>query len=221
MTKPPIGLMSDQLDEEQSEPKTQYGVVTGRVVNLLDPLAQARVQVQFPWLDGTDLSAWARVAVPTAGPFHGMYFMPNIGDEVLVAFEHGDINHPYIIGALWSLKAPPPLPSPLLQIRTERTLSGNQIVFTDGPPSLTIQSGPTPPLALPAPPSPTGPHQTMAMSPVGIQIIGNSIMLQAADSIVTISPAGITLQSGANSVVISKAGIVILGHPQVQINPLG
>ena len=78
MTRPPIGLMSDQLDEEQSEPKTQYGVVTGRVVNLLDPLAQARVQVQFPWLDGTDLSAWARVAVPTAGPFHGMYFMPNI-----------------------------------------------------------------------------------------------------------------------------------------------
>ncbi len=221
MTRPGVGLMMDQLDEELSEPKTQYGVVTGRVVNLLDPLAQGRVQVQFPWLDGTDLSAWARVATPMAGPLYGMYFIPSIGDEVLVAFEHGDINHPYIIGSLWSLKAPPPLPSPLLQIRGQRTLSGNQIVYTDGPPSLTIQSGPTPPGVLPAPPSPTGPHQTLALSPVGIQVIGNSILLQAADSTITISPAGVTLQSGPNTVVVSKAGIVIMGHPQVQINPTG
>lgn len=221
MTRPGVGLMMDQLDEELSEPKTQYGVVTGRVVNLLDPLAQGRVQVQFPWLDGTDLSAWARVATPSAGPLYGMYFIPSIGDEVLVAFEHGDINHPYIIGSLWSLKAPPPLPSPLLQIRGQRTLSGNQIVYTDGPPSLTIQSGPTPPGVLPAPPSPTGPHQTLALSPVGIQVIGNSILLQAADSTITISPAGVTLQSGPNTVVVSKAGIVIMGHPQVQINPTG
>ena len=81
-------------------------------------------------LDSLDLSPWARIALPMAGVLHGMYFIPNINDEVLVAFEHGDVNAPYIIGSLWNAMAPPPLQSPVPQIRAIRTLAGNQIVFT-------------------------------------------------------------------------------------------
>ena len=70
------------------------------MINLLDPLTLGRVQVQLPFIDALDLSPWARIAVPMAGLGHGHYFIPNLSDEVLVAFEHGDVNAPYIIGSL-------------------------------------------------------------------------------------------------------------------------
>src|SRR5690606_29811971 len=120
-----------------------------------DPMTLGRVQVQLPFIDSLDPSPWARIAMPMAGPLHGSYFIPDIGTEVLVAFEHGDIKAPYIIGCLWNATALPPLPSPLPQIRATRTLAGNQIVFTEVPPSVTIQTGPTPPGVIPAPPTPT------------------------------------------------------------------
>lgn len=99
--------------EEQEEADRIYGVVVGRVINMLDPNALGRLQVQLPFIDALDLSPWARVASPMAGLFHGTYFIPNLGDEVLVAFEHGDINAPYIIGSLWNAVARPPLSSPV------------------------------------------------------------------------------------------------------------
>src|SRR5260370_21281620 len=109
--------------------KKYYGVVTGRVINLLDPLTLGRVQVQLPFIDSVDLSPWARVAVLLAGPLHGSYFIPNIGDEVLVAFEHGDVNAPHIIGSLWNAMSPPPLPPPLSPTSLFQTLANNHIQF--------------------------------------------------------------------------------------------
>src|SRR5262245_6023917 len=133
--------------------KKFYGVAVGKVLNPIDPLMLGRVQVQLPFVDSLDLSPWARIAVPMGGPFHGDYFVPNPGDEVLLVFEHGDINAPYIIGSVWNMMSRPPLPSPLPQIRTIRTLAGNQIVFSEVPPSVTIQTGPTSPVPVPTPPS--------------------------------------------------------------------
>src|SRR5260370_35238121 len=68
--------------------KKYYGVVTGRVINLLDPLTLGRVQVQLPFIDSLDLSPWARVATPLAGILAGFYFIPQITDQVLAAFRH-------------------------------------------------------------------------------------------------------------------------------------
>ena len=53
-------------------------------------------------------SAWAPVAAPLAGKKRGAFFMPELGDEVLVAFEHGDFDHPFIIGFLWNGVDTPP-----------------------------------------------------------------------------------------------------------------
>ncbi|MCJ7622334.1 MAG: VgrG-related protein [Anaerolineaceae bacterium] len=98
--------------EDEDYARRVFGVVTAKVTNLEDPEALGRVQVMFPWLPkykDSDLSSnWARLAVPSAGSERGVYFVPEIDDEVLVAFEHGDLSFPYIVGALWNQKDKPP-----------------------------------------------------------------------------------------------------------------
>jgi uncharacterized protein involved in type VI secretion and phage assembly len=62
----------------------------------------AYVKIKFPWLDDTIVSNWARVAIPGGGANRGIYFMPEVNDEVLVAFEFGDFDRPYVIGGLYN-----------------------------------------------------------------------------------------------------------------------
>jgi len=202
-----LSSVDESIDEIN---KKFYGVTTGRVINPLDPLMLGRVQVQRPFIDALDLSPWARVVTPMVGQFAGNYFIPNLGDEVLVAFEHGDVNAPYVIGCLWTALAPPPLPSPLPQIRAIRTLTGNQIVFTELPPSVTIQTAPTPPLVLPAPPSPVGPHQTFTMNPTGVEIATPTMVtLLVGTTQVIVTPAAVTINIGASSLTLTPAGVVM------------
>lgn len=85
------------------------GVVPGIVTNLDDPDGLGRVKIKFPWLSDQDESHWARLAAPMAGAQRGMMILPEVNDEVLVAFEHGDINQPYVMGALWNATDKPPL----------------------------------------------------------------------------------------------------------------
>ena len=86
-----------------------FGVVVGVVTNNQDPDKMHRVKVRFPWLsDGSkEESHWARVATPMAGNDRGVYFLPEVDDEVLVAFEHGSVDHAYVIGSLWNGKDKP------------------------------------------------------------------------------------------------------------------
>ena len=79
-----------------------FGVVVGVVTNNQDPDGMHRVKVHFPWLSDDVESNWARVAAPMAGGNRGVYFLPEVDDEVLVAFEHGKVDHPYVIGSLWN-----------------------------------------------------------------------------------------------------------------------
>ncbi len=83
------------------------GVVTGMVTNLNDPDNLGRVKVKYAWL-GEIESDWMRIATPMAGAQRGIYYLPEINDEVLIAFEHGDTHRPYIIGYLWSSVDKPP-----------------------------------------------------------------------------------------------------------------
>jgi phage baseplate assembly protein gpV len=186
--------LNDLVDSLSSQQGKIFGVVVGKVINPLDPMMLGRVQVQLPFIDSLDLSPWARVATPMAGPAHGMYFIPNPGDEVLVAFEHGDRNVPYIVGSLWNAMSPPPLPSPLPQIRMIRTLAGNTILFTEVPPSITVMV-------------PSG--QTIEMSPAGIQIIDGV-------NVINMTPDGVTI-TGPNVNLIGTAALNITA-PNVTIN---
>ncbi len=77
-------------------------VVVGIVTQNSDPDGMGRVRVRYPAL-GDDIEGWwARIAAPSAGSERGLLMMPVAGDEVLVAFEHGDVRRPYVLGALWN-----------------------------------------------------------------------------------------------------------------------
>ena len=70
------------------------GVVPGVVKNLNDTDGLGRIQVKLPRLPGENRLYWASVAAPMAGKNRGFFFQPEIDDEVLVAFEEGDPQHP-------------------------------------------------------------------------------------------------------------------------------
>jgi len=124
----------DILQESQgSDERNMGGVVIGIVTNNKDPDGMGRVKVRFPWRDDADESYWARIATLTAGNERGSFFLPEVNDEVLVAFEHGDIHHPYVLGALWNGVDKPPETNAdgKNNIRKIKSRSGHEIIFND------------------------------------------------------------------------------------------
>lgn len=109
------------------------GVVAALVTDNEDPERMGRVKLTFPWREDEGESYWARMATPMAGNDRGTYFLPEIGDEVLVAFENGDIHYPYVLGALWNGEDVPPANNAdgKNDVRTIRSRSGHEIVLND------------------------------------------------------------------------------------------
>lgn len=87
-------------------PRRFSGVVRGIVVDIQDPEAAGRIKVRFPSLPN-NFEAWARVSLPLGGNRTGLWALPEIGDEVIVAFEQGDPRNPVVLGSLWDGKRPP------------------------------------------------------------------------------------------------------------------
>jgi uncharacterized protein involved in type VI secretion and phage assembly len=102
--------LSESVDSGGKSRELAYGggVVVGLVTDNNDPDDLSRVKLQFPWLDDSVESDWARIAAPGAGKERGLHWLPEVNDEVLVAFEHGDMHRPYVLGGLWSQPDPPP-----------------------------------------------------------------------------------------------------------------
>ena len=85
------------------------GVAIALVTQNKDDDGLCRVKVQYPWHDKPKESYWARLAMPMGGKERGLVLIPEVGDEVLVAFEREDLRFPYVLGALWNGKDKPPL----------------------------------------------------------------------------------------------------------------
>jgi phage protein D len=83
-------------------PRSAPGVVVGQVSDVRDPQHLGRVAVRFPWLSDDYVSDWARTVQPGAGKDRGAQILPEVGDEVLVAFEQGDFRRPYVLGGLYN-----------------------------------------------------------------------------------------------------------------------
>jgi uncharacterized protein involved in type VI secretion and phage assembly len=184
-----LGLPDMPPDEQKI-----YGVALGMVINNIDATGEARVQLQLPWLPGYE--PWARLAMLMAGMGRGTYFIPQIGDEVLVAFNQGDVREPFVLGTLWNTTDRPPALSPTDAItkRAIRTPLGHELVFDDALQSVTIT---------------TSTQQTLSMGIKEVQL--------AAGTLPPPTRASITLDSLGN-VTISAMKSLTLKSPQITID---
>ncbi len=120
-----------------SSPPSGQKVLVGIVSNNKDPLGWGRVRVKFPTLTEEHESYWARVVGIGAGSDRGFYCLPEVDDEVLVVFEHGDIHRPYVIGGVWNGKDAPPtkvddtVVDGKIRLRTFKTRTGHTLQFVE------------------------------------------------------------------------------------------
>ena len=171
-----------------------YGVTIGVVTNNQDPDGLGRVKVSLPWLSDEDESNWARVVTPMAGNERGIYFLPEVDDEVLVAFEHGQMEFPFVIGALWNGNDKPPASNDDGENneRTIKSRSGHIIRFLDK----------------------EGEEK--------IEIIDksekNSIVISSSDDTITITAeSDLTIQSNSGTLKLSGNGVEIESQAAVTI----
>ena len=118
--------------DQEEETGIVKGVAIGVVTNNEGDAGKGQIKVKLPWRDHQE-SFWVRLAVPMAGADRGTYFVPEVGDEVLLAFDQGDIRHPYMIGALWNGQDSPPQTNADGEnnVRQIRSRSGHELTFDD------------------------------------------------------------------------------------------
>lgn len=179
-----------------------YGVYVGLVTDISDPDGQGRVRVRLPWSPdaaGKSYEAWARLAAFMAGNNRGAWFIPDVSDEVLLAFEAGDPRRPYVIGGLWNGRDAPPESMDSSGRNDKKTLrSRNGVIVTlndeSGRESLTLET-------------PGGQSVTLEDGPGRIAITdsnGNTVELASSGITVTAS-AKVTVQASQLEV---SAGMV-------------
>lgn len=179
-----------------------YGVYPGLVSDIADPDGQGRVKITLPWspdTQGARYEAWARIATLMAGKQRGSWFIPDVNDEVLVAFESGDPRRPYVLGGLWNGSDDPPESMDGAGHNYKKVIrSRNGVKCTlddqDGQEQLILET-------------PGGQKATLKDGPGSIEIVdsnGNSVKLEASGITVTAS-AKVTIN--ASQVAVS-AGMV-------------
>jgi uncharacterized protein involved in type VI secretion and phage assembly len=132
-----------QIRTSEEEAGRVYEPVIGIVTDNKDPDKLARVKVKIPSLSMQDTTWWAPIISMGAGANRGWFFIPEVDDEVLVMFEHGDIGRPLIVGALWNGKDKPPdsNSSGSNPKRVYASRAGSLIEFDDEGGKVTISDG--------------------------------------------------------------------------------
>nr|QMS47850.1 VgrG protein [uncultured bacterium] len=179
-----------------------YGVVPAIVTKIRDPDGAGRIEISLPSVFGdSDYRCWARQATLFAGNDRGSWFLPDEGDEVLVAFEHGDPSRPYMLGGLWNGRDAPP-DTASQDGRTDRKIlcsrNGVKITLDDSDGQETLQLE-----------TPGGQKVTLKDGPGAVTIEdsnGNSVKLEASGITVTAS-AKVTVN--ASQVAISAAMVQV------------
>lgn len=185
-----------------------YGVYSAIVTDVKDPDNQGRVKVTLPWSGDTDeeqFEDWARLASLMAGNNRGSWFVPDVDDEVLIAFEAGSPQHPYVVGALWNGRDAPPATMDSNGENNKKILrsrNGVKITLDDEPgqEQFIVET-------------PGGQRITLKDGPGSVEVVdssGNSIKLESsgvtvtASAKVTISATVVEVSAGAVTV---NAGI--------------
>lgn len=115
-----------------------FGVVSALVTDVDDPDRLGRVQVWFPWF-GPGYEEWARIAQPYAGPEYGSTWIPEVDTEVLVAFDHGDMRLPFVLGCLYNGVDKPKYPrNANTDVKSLRTPKGSELKFDEKTEKVTL-----------------------------------------------------------------------------------
>jgi uncharacterized protein involved in type VI secretion and phage assembly len=186
---------------QASERKRLYGVYPALVTDIADPDQQGRVKIRLPWSPDSDggYDVWARLALLMAGHNRGTWFIPDVGDEVLVVFEAGDPRHPYVIGALWNGQDDPPERmdgGSQNNLKVIRSRNGVKVTLDDssGQEKMVLET-------------PGGQRITLKDGPGAVEIVdsnGNSVKLETGGITVNAS-AKVTINA---STVAVSAGMV-------------
>lgn len=135
-------VFADQIRTAETEANRVYEPMIGVVTDNKDPLKLGRVKVKLPVLIEAETTWWAPIVMLGAGKNRGWFFIPELEDEVLVLFEHGDMNRPIVVGALWGGKDLPPDKNPDGNPRRViKSRAGSKIIFDDEKNQLIIEDG--------------------------------------------------------------------------------
>jgi uncharacterized protein involved in type VI secretion and phage assembly len=196
-----------------------YGVSLATVINNIDCTGEARVQLMLPFLPG--FTPWARIASQMAGMARGFYFIPQIGDEVLVAFNHGDVREPYVIGACWNTVDRPPalLPTDPVNKRKIRTPLGHELSFDELTQTVVLSSNTFSTLTLdPVKAEISTPTARVSVGKAGdVTIMAATTLTLAAQDIQIVAGKTLTLSSSTATVVSSSGPCAVQGSV-VKIN---
>ncbi len=191
-----------------AEPRceTQSAVVTDNN----DPRGLGRVRVKYHWMNGAEKSPWIRVATPHAGGGKGVYFIPEIGEEMVIAFEGASPTKPYALGAVYNGKATNPFANPNNDIKTLQTRSGCKIVFNDQEKSITISDPSENVVVL------DGKGNISISSPTSISLKSKDISITATNN-VTISATENLVESGKVVGISAETDLTATGK-KVMVN---
>jgi len=111
-----------------------------KVIDNNDPEKMGRVKVEYYWNGRENESDWMRMIQPHGGSGKGFYFIPEIKEEVLVGFEGGNAERPYIMGTHYNGEASSGYETPNNDLKVMQTRSGNRIISNDATGDVTIES---------------------------------------------------------------------------------
>ncbi len=201
--------------------RAQTGVAIAQVSDARDPQHQGRVKLTFPWLSDDYVSDWARTVHAGAGKDRGFYVLPEVGDEVLVAFEQGDIRRPYVVGGLFNgVDTPKPGPiddvdggSGAINRRSVVSRRGHRIDLLD-------QDGRKEGIALA---TGDGKHTFT------LDATGSTVTLHSDGSVTIEAKSGVTVDAGTGSLkltggdvsITATTGLTLDGGPSVKVNASG